>query len=474
MSLSSGTFPTDLKRALVKPLLKKPSLDPNVLKNYRPISNLAFLSKVIEKVVAQRLFAHMTENNLHEKFQSAYKPCHSTETALLRVQNDILRALDKRSGVFLVLLDLSAAFDTVDHEILLTFLETSLGIHDTALRWFKSYLLDRSQCISIDGVCSDLVKLLFGVPQGAVMGANKFCTYILPIGAIIRHYGINFHIYADDTQLYITFNFENLNPSLIKLQSCISDIRTWMITNKLKINDTKTEFLIIASPHLCKKLKYPDLLIGDCKIKPCESARNLGVMFDKHLTMDKQIQSICRSAHFHLRNISSIRNLLTDTAVSQLVHALVTSRLDYCNSLLTGITDSQLNRLQRFQNNAARVVCRIPKFDHITPTLKALHWLPVKSRIIFKILLLTYRILNGLAPDYLSELLTRYEPKRSLRSSGQGLLTVPTANLKSYGDRAFSIRAPKEWNHLPVDIRNATSLDIFKKQLKTYLFTHKQ
>ena len=186
--------------------------------------------------------------------------------------------------------------------------------------------------------------------------------------------------------------------------------------------------------------------------------------------MESQVTNICKSAHFHLRNIGSIRHVLTESSSAQLVHALISSRLDYCNSLLNGIPDSQIKRLQKVQNNAARVVCRIRKYDHITPTLQSLHWLPVKSRIQFKTLLLTYQSLHGRSPSYLSDLLVQHVPTRSLRSSNQNLLKVPKSNSKQFGDRCFSVVAPKAWNALPDDIKSSSTVDMFKKKLKTHLF----
>jgi hypothetical protein len=245
----------------------------------------------------------------------------------------------------------------VDHKILLTFLENTKGIRGSALNWFSSYLSGRTQCISIDNVMSHLIELLFGVPQGSVMGPFKFCVYTLPIGAIIRSHGLGYHIYADDTQIYVAFESDDPKQALDKLNACLRDIRSWMIQNKLKINDSKTEFLILASPNAYSKLNSDlELHVGNSHIKPAPSAKNLGVIFDKHLQMEAQVTGICRSANFHLRNIGAIRHLLTDSSSQKLVHSFITSRLDYCNSLLIGLPDSQLNRLQRIQNNAARVV----------------------------------------------------------------------------------------------------------------------
>ena len=468
--LATGVFPAQLKSAIVLPLLKKVGSDPDVLKNYRPVSNLAFISKIIEKVVAARLIEHLSSNGLMDQYQSAYRKGHSTETALVRVHNDIVSAVDKGRGVCLILLDLSAAFDTVDHTILCTFLENHIGLGGHALDFFKSYLADRTQCVSVKGVMSEMIRLIYGVPQGSVLGPIEFCIYTLPLSAILKHYKIDYHIYADDTQIYCSFDAESLDEVLGSLDNCISDIRSWMITNKLKINDSKTEFLLITSPR-SKFTKDIQITIGQSNISPSSTCKSLGVMLDDHFAMDAHISNICRSTHFHIRNIGAIRDLLTPSAAAQLVHSLVTSRVDYCNALLLGVPDYKIKRLQRMHNIAARIVARPPHDHDIDEVLKSLHWLPVKSRILFKTLLLVYKCENGLAPEYLSSLMVPYVQERyGLRSNDLDLLSVPSADLKSYGHRAFSFGAVVEWNKLPLDLRHSPSVAVFKSRLKTYLF----
>ena len=362
LCFSTGIFPTGFKSAVVKPLLKKPTLDYEVLKNFRPISNLTFLSKLIEKVIAERLVSHMQDNGMVEKFQSAYKGKHSTETALLRVHNDMLFSIDQGGGGILVLLDLSSAFDTIDHIVLFNLWQDIFGISGSALDLLKSYLDGRTQCVQIDGIVSEYAKLVCGVPQGSVLGPLNFCAYMYPIGSILRHHGIDYHIYADDTQLYITFDLSDPTIAIDKINLCISDLRTWMIKHKLKINDSKTEFMVLTSSFLKQQFNDLQIKVGNSQIEPSPTARNLGVIFDSHLNLESHINSVCRSAYFHLRNIRTIRNMLTDDACSQLIHALVTVRIDYCNSLLYGLPDQSLNRLQRILNTAARILCRIPKF----------------------------------------------------------------------------------------------------------------
>ncbi|XP_072037136.1 uncharacterized protein [Amphiura filiformis] len=194
------------------------------------------------------------------------------------------------------------------------------------------------------------------------------------------------------------------------------------------------------------------------------------------MTMAKHVNSICKSASlsFALYKIGRLRSFLDQPSTEKLVHAFITSRLDNCNSLLYGLPISEVDKLQRIQNAAARLVTRVKGRCHMKPVLRQLHWLPVKKRIIFKILLITFKAIHGLAPDYIKEIIVIRKPTRLLRSSSELLLQPPpTIALKtaSYGYRSFSSAAPSLWNQLPSFIRSSQSVDQFKTSLKTHLFT---
>ena len=240
-----------------------------------------------------------------------------------------------------------------------------------------------------------------------------------------------------------TFHFDSNTPELVtvsRLEACVKDVSDWMSSNKLKFNSDKTKLLLIASrfrprPH------FPPLNICGDQIRASVSARNIGVIFDSYKNFECQVSSVCKASFFHIRNVSRIRKYLSVESTKILVHAFVTCRLDNGNALLYGLPKYLIERLQAVMNCAARLILRKQKYDHVTPLLIELHWLPVSQRIVFKILLLTFKALNGLSPSYITDLLERYVPTRPLRSSSRGLLKVPRSNSK-YGDRSFSVCAP--------------------------------
>jgi hypothetical protein len=386
----------------------------------------------------------------------------------------MLKAMDSKQCILMVLLDLSAAFDTIDHSILLQRLEVMFGIEGSALEWIRSYFANRKQSVYINGSASVSKRLGSGIPQGSVFGPFSFPSYqSRPLAAICNKYGIKFHFYADDSQLYISFKVDNGMLALSKMESCIQEIKAWMLNNFLQLNDDKTEFLVIGSPWMLPKVQdVNSVKIGMCDIPKSSSARNIGIYTDRFLDMADHINHVTRSCYLSLHNISHIRKYITVSATKTLVHCLATSKLDHLNSLYYGIPQYSLDKLQLVQNNAARLITYTKKREHITPVLKDLHWLPIEFRIQYKLLVLIYKCVHNLAPSYLVDMIQTYQPSyhMSLRSSTQNKLDVGKARGKKYGDRAFSSAGPHLWNLLPLDIKNSPSLMTFKSKVKTHLF----
>ena len=466
-SLRTGVFPDAFKTAVVKPLLKKPKLDNSLLANYRPISNLPFISKVLEKIVLVQLNYFLEENNILEVSQSGFRKYHSTETALTKIISDLRLNSDANKVSILILLDLSAAFDTIDHDILINRLEKLIGFTDSVLNWMKSYITGRKFYVSLGDHRSKKHENCYGVAQGSCLGPLLFSLYMLPLGDIIREHNIDFHSYADDTQLYISTE-PNDATAINSITNCLLAINKWMNDNFLKLNEDKTEVL------LCGPKSKREMLIKNLGgLTPClkPEVTSLGVILDSDLNFNSHINKVTKTAFFHLRNIAKVRPFINQNDAEKLIHAFISSRLDYCNALFTGLPKKTTERLQLIQNSAARLLTKTKRREHISPVLATLHWLPVTFRIDFKVLFLTYKALHGQGPSYIANSLINYTPARTLRSSNAGLLEVTRSSHKKIGDSAFVNYAPKLWNKLPINIREANTLDIFKRQLKTYLFT---
>ena len=366
--------------------------------------------------------------------------------------------MNKQHVTLLVCLNLSSAFDTVDHDVLLKRLENNFGICGTALTWFQSYLKDRSQRIVIQGAKSARFNLKYGVPQGSCLGPLLFSWYASELLTIVIRHLPTPHCYADDTQLYLAFKpdaLTNQDPAIAAMESCLRDIRymddtqlvplinqdaaiaameaclrdirQWMIRDKLMINDEKTEFMLIGTRAQLANVHLSTLTVGEAEIEPTDgNIRNIGVLFDNTLSMSPNVNMICKSGYYYLRNIKRIRKYLSKDSAEKLIHAFVTSRLDNYNSLLYGLPACTIAKLQRLQNAAARTIMQVPKFCHISPILSSLHWLPVKYRIDFKIILTTFKAIHGLGPKYLSELLHfKHNSNYSLRSNNMFLLSPP-------------------------------------------------
>lgn len=469
LSISEGSMEC-LKDAVLIPLIKEMDevINADLLKNYRPVSNLLFVSKLIERVVAIRLESYMKENNLQSNEQYGYKKNHSTEMLMVKVVNDLLMVCDENSATLLMLLDLSAAFDTVDHQKLIKILQFEIGITGTALKWFRSYLCGRTLKVKIGDNYSPSEILLFGVPQGSVLGPILFNIYIRSFYGVIKTLSVNVVGYADDHQLSIPFiPLFQVSTIFDKVNKCFQIIDRWMNEYFLRLNADKTKFLVICSATVRKKIVLRGTFINDKCIRFVSNARNLGVIVDEELNFDDQINKITSSCFQTIYKISRIKYFLRPVHLKTLVVSLILSKLDYCNAVYYGMSSKNLKKMQSVQNAAARLVSKTNRFDNVSISkfIREYHWLRVRDRISFKVLLITHKALSNSAPSDIMNLI-----KRS-RNSRVDILQHAQSHSK-FGDRCFQVAAPKLWNSLPPIIRCERDITTFKRKLKTFLFDH--
>ena len=269
--------------------------------------------------------------------------------------------MDDNEAVLLVLLDMSAAFDTVDAKLLMDTMEHRFSVIGTARDWFSTYMTGRHYSVKVGNEVSMQRELKYGVPQGSVLRPFLFTIYTAEIEDIIKKHGLLYHKFADDIQIYIIYNPEvpmDLECALFRIRACVAEVRCSLTRKKLKLNEDKTEFIALMSAHQLSKFGAPLLQLSNVLIKSAKSVRNLGPVFDQLLSMHDYVNQICSKAAYHIRRIGSIRQYITTNMCCSLVMSLVVSNLDYCNCLLAGLHSNQIARLQRLQHRAARLITR--------------------------------------------------------------------------------------------------------------------
>ena len=465
LSLLSGSM-DGLKTGVLDPLIKELNswTDTENYKNYRPVTNLVLISKLVERVVQIRLEDHMIRNSLLTTKNYAYRKAHSTELLLLKVVNDLYSSFDMNMPSVVVLLDLSAAFDTVDHNKLLSILEKEIGIAGTALKWFESFLKGRSQKVKIGSTYSEEIELLYGLAQGSVLGPPLFKIYIRSLYRYVEPTSFRIEGFADDHQLIKQFLVCLQRKALGEdIVNCLNHISAWMNEFFLKLNPTKTKIMVIAPPSIQPEIIIRGVFLQKECIRFVQSAKNLGVALDDELSFTVHINNIVKSSFVFIKKLSQIKGYLSEEQLQQLVSSDVFMKLDYCNSLFYGINSALVKKMQHVQNCAARLVskAKLPSgsldkfmFDH--------HWLKMKYRPLYKILLIVHHCLQENAPTEILELIKPGESQRTLH------LRETSFNNK-YGCRAFSHAGPKLWNLLPRAIRIEADTEQFKKRLKSFL-----
>ena len=434
LSLSKGTFSNQWKTAIVKPLIKDKKKG-IVYTNYRPVSNLSFISKVVERCTLQQLMQHCNISTLLLDFQSAYQKHHSCKMSLLKLTNNILWGMENQQAMAMIILDLSAAFDTVDHELLLQVLNYKFGVTGTALYWYKNYMIPRKFKVSINGTYSNEKTINFSVPQGSVQGAFLLIAYASTIQDVMK-IDLILTGFADDHSICKQFKSgtRKEQDTVANLESSLIDIKAWMDAVILKLNESKTEFIYFGSRQQLSKCSRNTTKVINKTIDRCSTVRYLVGYLDSQLNFEEHVRTKSKAAILNIIRIRNIRKYLDIDITHMLIKSVALSHLDYASSLLTGLLAKTMKIMQNVQNLAAKVILGKQKLDSTTECLKNLHWLPIRYRIDYKVCIIVFKWLHAMAPTYLIKLIKlKQQCRQGLRSTNmKNILVVTETKRKTF------------------------------------------
>ena len=339
----------------------------------------------------------------------------------------------------LTLIGISAAFNCVDHIILVRRLNVSFGIDENALDWIVSYITGRRQYVRYNGRTSDISVVECGVPQCSVFGPLYFVLFTADVFGIADEHGFAIHGYADDMQIYDHCVVDDMHHLTSRFVNCIGSIGVWMTNNRLKLNASKTEFIWFGSARRLAKCTFESIVINGSSILPSKTVCNLGVVLDPSLSLESHITKLTSTLYFHIRQLRTIRWTLTNDTCHALVRALIFSMLDYCNGLLAKEPDYFLAQLSGVMRAAARLILQLPWKSHfLTPSVA--HWLDIWEHVRFKLCVLARRWIHESAPSYLSKYcipVSSIAGRSHLRSAASGDLFIPATNTVTIGPRAI-------------------------------------
>lgn len=467
-SISCAEFPAIWKDAQVIPLPKKPN--PTSYSEYRPISILPFLSKVLERLVHRQINHFLTRHDLLDPLQSGFRPGHSTVTALIRITDDICEGMDHGKLTILTLLDFSNAFNSVDLDIMLAILR-SLNISPSVLDWFRSYLCGRRQRVRLGDSFSSWCNTLAGVPQGGVLSPLLFAVFI---NSISHSLSSSYHLYADDLQIYRQAHVSDMDSAIAATNDDLNRILEWSRSFGLRVNPSKTQVIIVGSSRMISRIDWntiPPVTFNEIIIPYSKSVKNLGVMMDQCLSWDAHLDVVSRKLFASGASLRRLRNFLPTATKIALAQSLLLPILDYADACYLDLREDQLDKLERLQNYCIRFIFGLRKYDHVSEFRDKLKWLPIRFRRNAHILTLVFNILfNPTTPRYLKcHLNYVYDShSRDLRSSEGLTLSHPEFNSPSFFGRSFAVQAVRLWNTLPLKIRKAPSLESFKTQVKNW------
>ena len=467
-SLQQSYFPSLWKESIIRPIPKISS--PLVPKDYRPISLLCSLSKVLERVVHRQISSYLEENGLCNPLQSGFRSHHSTQTALLKVSEDMRWAMDRGRVTLLVLFDFSRAFDCVDHALLMDKL-VKFNFSSSVLRWLASYLAGRWQRVSgSSGELSGRLPVSAGVPQGSVLGPLLFSLFISDVSDCLD--GCNYHLYADDLQIYLSFCPNEVESAVGVVNKNVRAICDWARENKLRINPEKTRALLIGGPTYIERLLQADsprVKVNGIEIGYSRSAANLGVIFDSSLKWKDQINATSRRVFWGLHRLIKIRHLIPVTTRAHLINSLIMPLFDYCCLVCGDVSGMRAARLDVVMNSCVRFIFDVPRHAHITPYYAQLGWLRASQRRLCVLGRFIFKLFTTSQPQYIISMFTFRSSihNRVLRGDGR-LIHIPTHRTE-IAQRSFVVGSARLWNTLPSHIRKSRSLSSFHSLLKVHL-----
>lgn len=467
-SLANSVYPSDWKKSIILPLPK--ISDPTECKHYRPINILCVLSKMLDKLVYLQISNFVEENNILYKYQSGYRSMFSTQTALIRITDDIRLAMDKKHVTILMLLDFSRAFDCVNHSLLITILK-SYNLHLGVVNWFSSYLTDRLQRIrTAGGLVSDWMHNPSGVPQGSTLSALLFTLYINRISDCLTH--TKSILYADDMQLYLSCDINILNNSVSLVNEDLTSLYMWCSDHGLNLNASKCKPILIASSRLLQNIDLDTaqpIVINNQVLNYEKSVINLGLRFTKSLSWADQVNFVHKKVYQCLYQFKRLCFKPPINVKKQLVVSLVFPYIDYAMAAYCDLNDELTNRLQKAQNSCVRYIFNLRLDEHVTPYYAQLNWLKIKERRELNVLSLTYKVLKYEKPKYLFDNYV-YLGNAHLRNTrfGEELLRFPIHRTVSY-TKSFHVTSVRLMNSLDRSVKIIEKHDSFVKKLKELL-----